>query len=717
MTRKSAAFLMTALAASVTAALAQEVSPFTGSVTLGGISTDVTSQNRFRFEEFRDLESGATGGMDLRWQSDAWYHRLFGENLGRDDQFVELKGGRYGVFKYTVYGDDIIHNLTFGAITPFSGVGTNSLTFAGTAPPTTNLALWNGFDYSVKHKNAGAAVEAQAAPDSPFYLRVATNRKKSDGIRALGEPGTSPGGPHYELPAPIDWTTTDVSGEVGYSTKAMHFSLLASWSKFEDHNDFLNWRTPAAATGTNLETSTLASDNNLRRIIGNAVIKQLPADSSLAFRVAYAKLTNSLPVGTNYISVSGTQPAGVGNLRLANPSATGFDGEVVNKSFSAALNSTLAKDLTSKVYFNWYKRDNDSTHVVFTPSGPGSGGTCDFNAVTGAALTTCSTEFLHYRKNNFGAEVQYRIARANKITVGLDYLDTERERIDFDRSKETKAYVEWKTGSWEFADLRVKYQHLTRKSDFLEGGALTTTGTPDIFARFTYRFDAAPLDRDMIKIVVDTNPAPLLDLGGEIAFKRNKYKDTVLGRTKDDRQEVAVSAAYGPPELRFSAFADYEHTKYESAHWVGATTTFPVSNPAGTTFLWNSDVKDKNYFVGVAADWRAHERVRVVGSAIWQKADGSVDFEAFSTTRIPSNITNYDNFSKKTLNVKGIWSATKQLDVTLGAAYEKYDYSDIQMDAYLYNLRTGVNQNYLSGAYAFPSYKATIVYGTVTYRF
>src|SRR6186997_1766646 len=79
MTRKPAAFLMTALAASVTAALAQEVPPFTGSVSITGISTDVTSQNRFRFEEFRDLESGVTGGMSLRWQSDAWYHRLFGE--------------------------------------------------------------------------------------------------------------------------------------------------------------------------------------------------------------------------------------------------------------------------------------------------------------------------------------------------------------------------------------------------------------------------------------------------------------------------------------------------------------------------------------------------------------------------------------------------------------------------------------------------------------
>jgi hypothetical protein len=464
-------------------------------------------------------------------------------------------------------------------------------------------------------------------------------------------------------------------------------------------------------TGANQEISTLGADNNLRRLAFNGVVKKLPFDSTLAVRATYSKLTNSIPIGVNFLSISGT----TGSVRLSNPNEPTFEGEVVNKSFSIAYNSNPARAWNTKVYYNWYKRDNNSTEVVFTPGGPGSGGGCDFNAA-GVALTTCSTEFLHYRKTNVGAEVQWRVAPQNKVTLGIDYLDTERERIDFNRSKDTKATLEWKSSSWEVADVRVKYIHLNRKSDFQEGDALTNNA-PDIFARYTFRFDVAPLDRDTVKVVLDANPAPLFDLGGEVAYKHNKYKDTLLGRTSDTRAEVAVSASYGPPELRFTAFADYEHTVYDSRHWVGATTTFPNSNAAGTTFLWQSDVKDKNYLIGLAADWRAHERLRLVGSAIWQKADGAVDFEAFSTTRIPTNITRYDNFSKKALNVRGIFAAMKNIDLTLGAAYEKYDYSDLQMDAYLYALRTGTNQNYLSGAYAFPNYKASIVYATVTYRF
>jgi hypothetical protein len=39
------------------------------------------------------------------------------------------------------------------------------------------------------------------------------------------------------------------------------------------------------------------------------------------------------------------------------------------------------------------------------------------------------------------------------------------------------------------------------------------------------------------------------------------------------------------------------------------------------------------------------------------------------------------------------------------------------MDDYIANIRTGSNQNYFSGAYAAPNYKASIIYATLAYRF
>jgi MtrB/PioB family decaheme-associated outer membrane protein len=715
MKRKNTVIALSALAAAISAAFAEDAptpppSGFTGSMTVSGIANTTGGQgpqhNLFRFEEYRDLSSGVTGGFDVNFNDAGWWNRLFGENIGRDDQYISLKGGKYGIFKYELYNDDIIHNTTFNAITPFNGVGTNRLTFIG-ASAAANLNNWNKFDYSVQHRNYGGFGEARASPDSPFYYRIEAKQKQSEGLRPLGAAGTSPGGPAYELAAPIDWTTTDVSGELGYSTKKMHLSVSYTYSKFEDNNKFLTWQTPLVTNGTSSnELSTIAMDNKLERIAANGVFRGLPLDSTLALRGTYTKTTSGFAIAPTFLSVSA--PSGFD--RLSGASQPNFTGEVVNESFSAAYNSHLAKGWDSKVYYNWYKRENNSSEIVFTPSGSGSGGTCDVD-INAVKLTTCTTEFLKYRKNNAGLELYYRLNPDNRFAAGYDYLDTSRERLDFDQTTEQKLWLEWKSGMFEVVDLRLKYQHLNRTSNFLLGAST------DVFTKYVYRFDAAPLDRDMVKLTLDGSPGNGIDLGVEFIYKVNKYQDTVLGRRKDNRGEVSANAGWGDMKVfRVSAFFDYEHTFYDSEHWVGDTTTFPTTNQAAGAYLWSSDIHDKNWLFGVAADWQANERLHFTGSYIWTKANGNVDFQAPAFANAQP-ITNYDNFTKQTLNLKGKYKATKQLDVTLGYAYERYDYSDIQMDDYIYDVKTGSNQNYLSGAYAYPNYRASIGYVYFTYHF
>jgi hypothetical protein len=111
-----------------------------------------------------------------------------------------------------------------------------------------------------------------------------------------------------------------------------------------------------------------------------------------------------------------------------------------------------------------------------------------------------------------------------------------------------------------------------------------------------------------------------------------------------------------------------------------------------------------------------NDKLRFYASAIWQKGDGGVDFTAPSVANA-QNITNYDDFQKRSFNVKAIYRIDRNVDFTFGAAYEKYTYSDIQMDGYLYTLKTGTNQSYLTGAYANPNYRVNIIYGMVAWRF
>src|SRR5205085_11396194 len=100
---------------------------------------------------------------------------------------------------------------------------------------------------------------------------------------------------------------------------------------------------------------------------------------------------------------------------------------------------------------------------------------------------------------------------------------------------------------------------------------------------YVRRFDFANVNQHLVKLVLDTNPFPLVDLGFEAIYKINDYRDTLLGRTEDTRQEYYFSAGYGNiNQLRVFLFADVEFTKLDSFHRndTGSTATAVTANPA-----------------------------------------------------------------------------------------------------------------------------------------
>ena len=680
--------------------MAQQLST-TGYVSGTGIVSDVNSRNPFRFSEYRDLRSGASMGADIKGESETHYLGFFGENIGRDDQFMEFKGGKYGVYKFSIYNNDIVHNLTYNAITPYtSGVGTNNLSFAGGAA-TTNTANWASFDYGIQHKNVGGTFELQSSQSSPYYFRATANQKETTGLRPLGLTMNAQGGPMVELPAPVNYTTTDASGEIGYATKISQFSVNLAYSQFQDHNDTLTWRLPNQAANIT-DQATLAADNKQWKLGMNAVWKQLPMSSTLALRGTYSTLTNDLPVRTTYRANAA--------LNTAIASSPLFSGDVTHETFSASWTAQPTRELDSRLYYNYDQKKNDSTQVVFTGAGA-----CDINPLTGIAAATCTSEAFHYRKNNVGVDLGYRFNSENKLSGGWDYLDTYRNRIDYDNTKDNKVYVEWKNSSLELLSSRIKYQRLERRSNFLLAGINPNANANNFFNYYVRRYDLVDDDQDLFKVVLDSSPSPALDLGAELIYKENRYKNVVFGRSADKRNELYLSAGYGDPKVfRVTAFFDYERTTYDSQHWQGnpTATLAPSGGPPSTSFLWSSEVADKNFLVGLGADWPYRERLKFKGSVIWQETDGTADFASNAVNFPLFNIPAYDSFNKLAVNFSSVYQVNKNFELTAGYAYERYHYNDAQMNGYNYTQ----GGNYLSGAYAFPQYNANIFYMTLKYR-
>ena len=70
-----------------------------GTVELGAMGVNVNGDEA-RFNEFRDLDDSVTSNIQLDALKGAYHFQLDGENIGRDDQSFQLKGGKYRKFKY-----------------------------------------------------------------------------------------------------------------------------------------------------------------------------------------------------------------------------------------------------------------------------------------------------------------------------------------------------------------------------------------------------------------------------------------------------------------------------------------------------------------------------------------------------------------------------------------------------------------------------------------
>lgn len=697
MKRKLIGILVANVFAATVPAFAQ-TGGVTGSVSVGGVSVDDGgARDLYKLNEYRDLDDGALFGFDLSGRGGRYWFDLFGENLGRDDQYLHARGGVYDVFKYKLYSDSLRHNFLLNGITPYTGAGSaaHRATFPRLDPST-----WGNVESSYKRRDDGGFFEFQGV--SPWYVRMDANQVTWKGSKpGSASQGLSPGNGFVELFFPVDYKTRNVSFEGGYNTRALRFDVSYLVSKFENSEELVTWTN--GYFGNGIDTTYLAADNRYQRLAGNVSWRDLPGNSTLAARFTTDELKSNVPVGG---SVLGTT---TGGMTPTNPSTSSYAGRVDNDTFTATFASAPARSWDTRLYYYYRKRDDTSTHVSFASG--------------------IENEPYSYKSNQLGFDAHWRPARGQRVGFGFDLNDTDRHgRWDYDNTEDKRLFLEYKNTMLDELAARVKYTRLERDSNFLL--ASQGTGPTDVayWNRYVTAFDLANVNQDQVKLTLDWTAAPNLDLSFEGIVKRNDYDKNTLGRLKDDRSEVYVSASYGLPNgARLTVFGDIEKVEYNSTHRVvGAGTTAgayePSAPPNGSNYNWSGKVEEENWAVGIAFDWQIAANFALRASAIHYKTDGMVDLQLqdgvpTSVTR-PVPVTYFDDTKKTSFTIKGVYDLTKSLSLTAGYAYERYEYSDEQYNGYRNTIPASTLQDsYLSNLYAYPQYKANIVFGLLTYRF
>ncbi len=664
------------LAATPAAAAVSQVS---GEATLGGrlVEGNGTGSSA-KFQEYLDLDDDLVGALKLSAGQDGLHLDVEAENIGLDDQSYRFSGGLYGQFDFSLFYDEMDHNFSFDDHTLYTGVGGNNLTL-GSGVVLTDPATWLALDYGVERRTFGG--QAEVTLNSPFFVSLDVTQTEKEGVMPWGVNSSSGTGGSYftELPLPVDHRTTNVTAKAGYRVKNLFASVDGTVSRFENRYDVLNWESPGA-----FENSvSMSPDNDMWQIGGQLTLRQLPFNSVLALRGSHSRME------------SDPQLLAAGD----------FDGHMTYTNASAALRSRPTNKLDTIISYRFLEKNNKAESFDY-------GGE--------------DTHLFEYSKQNAAVEAGYRLNRNNRIAVGYEFVQVERDeetRFDAEKTDDHIVFAEYKNNSLEFLTAKARYEHLNRSSDFNGWAHVDTLPSSTLMRAYVRPYDAANKDQDQLKLALELAPVDQVDLGVEYNYRKADYEKTVLGRTDEKSQEVIVDAGITLPyKVRFYGYAAYEKAEASSSHMYfpgfAAPSVAPVPDAlqGNNGYNWAVERIDKGTSYGLkVAVPLCSDRLRLSAAWDYQRNDGDADYS--STFKDLEDVSAYDDYTQKTLKLKAEFAVTDAVLVTAGYTYDKFRFNDIAINDYELSYGAGASTSYLTGAYAEPDYEASISYLNVTYSF
>jgi len=650
----------------------------------GGVQgVDISSNNSAKFVEYRDIDDGFIGTLQLDALKDTYFFQMDAVNPGLDDQAIDVKGGSYGSFKYNLYYDEMPHNYSFNAKSFYQGLGTNRLVLPDDPELLTTTDNWTIFDYAVQHKKYGG--ELGFSLRSPFYVSAGVERREQEGTRPFSVRE------NIEVPLPVSYETDNLNLKTGYLGENISVALTGYVSSFENDNKFLLWDNLAGDP----QNAVLDPDNDFSKLAADFSWRHLPLKSTLAVAGSYANLSNSF--STNDVNFdAATLPAG-GVLNR-----TTFEGDIDYLTFSTAVVSMPLEKLDSKLYYNFVEKDNDSSRI-------------SYNLEEGDNFK----ELLSYDKHTAGIDLGYRLPHRTKAYAGYEYENIERstplpafaenptppevEVYRYDNPESTTnntLYAKLKNNSLDWLTAQLKYKHLERDSDY--------TGIYDPYNNFgVIRFDAANKSMDEVKLGFEVHPLDRLDVGLDLTYQINDYDNNRETITDDERKNVYLDVAWRAyKKATISAFVGFEFTDTEANRITELQDDTVYAHLVDDNFwtyglaLHVPDVVDK---LSLKFSWQ------------YQKSDGSIKFDNSLGVIGPLvNIDESDDYVKKTFEAKAIYAFDPKLSLTVGYLFEQFDYSDIAFANYQFILPTG---DFYSGAYFDQNYRANVGYVLLAYKF
>ncbi|MCX7170526.1 MAG: MtrB/PioB family decaheme-associated outer membrane protein [Proteobacteria bacterium] len=631
---------------------------YSGFIEAGILSGDASDNNAL-FRRYGDVDNGPylnSFGMEAIKPDEARFVEIVGGGVGRNDQFYDVRFGRYNDYRVDVSYSEIPHVYSTTARPVWQGVGTGNLTlpaWPGVAPGgasannNTNATALKGLinasgetELGLVRKKGGVRFDMNLTDTWTFFSSYSLEHRK--GTRPFG--GDEGNGETVE---PIDYKTHNLLAGLQFANNARQFNLSLSASFFRNDIDTLTWQNPFRHPVGTLQVQGGRMDLYPDNDAYNAKMEYaqaLPSFYNGRFHATVALSAmrqNDNLIPPTVTSGTGTPISGGfnGNFNLWNTSAAlsqqSANASIDTRLVDLGLSLAPADKLTIRGALRHYQTLNHTSYAAFNPQ------TGQYGYIiqdTNANDVFNGTNNVHYRsipfqgtQDNYKLGGEYQVRWRAVVTAEYERENFQRDYRERDKTWEDRVRFGYTDRGFESATLRLAYEYADRRGSpynsnpyqaFYTASLATYTDTVNTVLNRLHnleelrKYDLADRRQQVLKARVNYLPRADMDLGLTLQAKINTYPAD-FGRTGEQTQNALnLDLNYLPSAVTtFNAYFSYQTAKMKQAGAADLGSAFAAgcavlppscSNSFGAPLsiypadqFWSAAMKDRTAMFGL----------------------------------------------------------------------------------------------------------------------
>ncbi|MGB5080928.1 MAG: MtrB/PioB family decaheme-associated outer membrane protein [Burkholderiales bacterium] len=480
-----------------------------GEVGAGAVNV---SSDSYQFGRYTGLRKETYPSLDAsaRYVEGAGYLDFRATDLGLPYGSVAYEHGMQGEAKLYIRYAELPFRISDSARTPFSGVGTGSLSLPAGWVRGVNTQTMPGLAASLQEvkidssrRQLGFGFAINAVRD--WELGVNVRQERREGTRRMA-------GSFFfnttQLIAPVDTTTDQIEAYASYAASRWQIRFAYQGSTFADHNTSVRWDNPFAEVlpGATLGQIGQPPGNQFHQLSASGAY-QITDTTRASASLALGRMEqdeNFLPATVNPTIAP-----------IALPRSS-LQGRVDTTRAELKLVSALSARWGLNLAYSYDDRDNRTPQSAFTWV------TTDLLAVA-----TPRTNLPYgYTRNLFKVSADYRITPRDKASVGIDRDAQERSFQEVSKTTEDTAWAKYALRRNRF-DVSLNYAHARR--DGTSYTAVPQISPPE--NPVLRKYNMADRERDLMGVRVATTPVESITVGLDYSLARDDYAKSPVGMT------------------------------------------------------------------------------------------------------------------------------------------------------------------------------------------